>query len=85
VFPSAPVLPGVRQQILQRGLDTFSTIPVRLTGLSSYDAAYLTNSIDPALPVASITVAGETTSYAPHPPSADRIAAAYASVPVQSI
>ena len=85
VFPSAPALPGIRQQILQRGLHTFDTIPVRPADLSSYDAAYLTNSIDPALPVASITVAGETTSYAPHPPSADVIDTAYASVPAQSI
>jgi branched-subunit amino acid aminotransferase/4-amino-4-deoxychorismate lyase len=85
VFPSAPVLPGIRQQTLQRGLDTFSTIPVRLTDLSSYDAAYLTNSIDPALPVASITTLDGTTQYASHLPSAALIARAYAAVPLQPI
>jgi branched-chain amino acid aminotransferase len=85
VFPSAPVLPGIRHQTLQRGLDTFSAIPVRLTDLSSYDAAYLTNSIDPALPVASITVAGETTWYDAHPESAKVIATAYTSQSAQEI
>lgn len=81
VFPSAPVLPGIRQQLLQRGLATFTTTPVPLTDLSTYDAAYLTNSIDPALPVAAIG----TTQYKPHQPSADTIAKAYAAVPAQEI
>jgi branched-subunit amino acid aminotransferase/4-amino-4-deoxychorismate lyase len=81
VFPSAPVLPGIRQQVLQRGLATFTTTPVPLTDLSTYDAAYLTNSIDPALPVAAIG----TTQYEPHQPSADTIAKAYAAVPPQAI
>ncbi len=74
VFPAAPVLPGIRQQILQRGLTSYETIPVPLADLATYDAAYLTNSIDPALPVAAI---GEVT-YTPHPQSADTIATAYA-------
>ncbi len=86
VFPSAPVLPGIRQQTLQRGLDTFDTIPVPLTDLPTYDAAYLTNSIDPALPVASITVGSEhhdvRTRIRPQPIV---IATAYASVPAQAI
>jgi branched-subunit amino acid aminotransferase/4-amino-4-deoxychorismate lyase len=81
VFPSAPVLPGIRQQILQRGLHTYSTAPVLLTDLPTYDAAYLTNSIDPALPVASIN----TTTYEPHPESAELIAKAYATQPPQTI
>lgn len=81
VFPSAPVLPGIRQQVLQRGLSTYTTAPVPLTDLETYDAAYLTNSIDPALPVASIN----GTSYEPHPESAELIAKAYASQPPQAI
>ncbi|WP_405070131.1 aminotransferase class IV [Kribbella sp. NBC_01510] len=85
VFPSAPVLPGIRQQTLQRGLTTFDTTSVGLTDLPSYDAAYLTNSIDPALPVASITAGPDTTSYAPHPESAELIAIAYAAEPAQEI
>lgn len=84
-FPSAPVLPGIRQQTLQRGLASFDTTPIRLTDLPTYDAAYLTNSIDPALPVASITVSTETTTYAPHPESAEVIATAYAAQPSQEI
>jgi len=81
VFPSAPVLPGIRQQVLQRGLPTYTTAPVPLTDLTTYDAAYLTNSIDPALPVASI----DDTTYQPHPESAKVIAQAYASQPPQPV
>ncbi|WP_329006106.1 aminotransferase class IV [Kribbella sp. NBC_00709] len=81
VFPAAPVLPGIRQQVLQRGLDTYATAPVPLTDLSTYDAAYLTNSIDPALPVASI----DTTTYEPHAESAELLAQAYATQAAQAI
>jgi branched-chain amino acid aminotransferase len=85
VFPSAPVLPGIRQQLLQRGLATYETIPVPLADLPTYDAAYLTNSIDPALPVASITTPASTTTYEPHPLSDATIKKAYASIPSQLI
>jgi branched-subunit amino acid aminotransferase/4-amino-4-deoxychorismate lyase len=80
VFPSAPALSGIRRQLLQRGLGTFTTAAIPLTDLSAYDAAYLTNSIDPALPVAAITTAGGTTTYPPHPPSTAVITQAYASL-----
>ncbi|WP_344233611.1 aminotransferase class IV [Kribbella hippodromi] len=83
VFPSAPVLPGIRQQLLQRGLESFDV--ERVTDVSAYDAAYLTNSIDPALPVASITVGAKTITYGKHPESAERIAAAYATESAQPI
>jgi len=85
VFPSAPVLPGIRQQTLQRGLDTYTTTVVTLTDLPTYDAAYLTNSIDPALPVRAITTGNGTTTYDEHPPSADVIRKAYQDVPAQEI
>jgi branched-subunit amino acid aminotransferase/4-amino-4-deoxychorismate lyase len=85
VFPSAPALPGIRQQILQRGLDGYTTVPVPLTDLKTYDAAYLTNSIDPALPVASITTQDGTTTYEPHPASAAAVTKAYAAVPAQPV
>jgi branched-subunit amino acid aminotransferase/4-amino-4-deoxychorismate lyase len=85
VFPDAPVLPGIRQQVLQRGLGTHTTTRVTLTDLPTYDAAYLTNSIDPALPVASITAGGHTTSYDEHPESAAMIAKAYANQRPQEI
>lgn len=80
-FPSAPVLPGIRQQTLQAGLPTYTTEPVPLADLATYDAAYLTNSIDPALPVASIN----EVTYQPHLESATTIATAYAAVPSQPI
>ncbi|MFI7059896.1 aminotransferase class IV [Kribbella sp. NPDC050124] len=85
VFPSAPVLPGIRQQVLQRGLDTYTTTSVPLTDLPTYDAAYLTNSIDPALPVAAITTDQGTTTYGEHAVSAAVIAKAYEAVPAQEI
>ncbi|TDO67382.1 branched-subunit amino acid aminotransferase/4-amino-4-deoxychorismate lyase [Kribbella sp. VKM Ac-2571] len=85
VFPTAPTLPGIRQQVLQRGLESFDTAPIPLADLPTYDAAYLTNSIDPALPVASITTATGTTTYAPHHPSATTITKAYASLSGQPI
>jgi branched-subunit amino acid aminotransferase/4-amino-4-deoxychorismate lyase len=85
VFPNAPVLNGIRQQVLQRGLGGHTTTVVRLTDLPTYDAAYLTNSIDPALPVASITTGSGTTTYGEHASSADVIAKAYKAVPAQAI
>jgi branched-chain amino acid aminotransferase len=85
VFPSAPVLPGIRQQILQRGLGNHATTSVPLTDLTTYGAAYLTNSIDPARLVGSITTGAGTTTYDEHPASAEVIATAYRSVPPQAI
>lgn len=80
-FPAAPVLAGIRQQTLQRALPTYSTAPIPLADLPTYDAAYLTNSIDPALPVASI----DDVSFDVHEQSAAAIATAYASAPAQPI
>jgi branched-subunit amino acid aminotransferase/4-amino-4-deoxychorismate lyase len=89
VWPSAAVLPGITMLTLQAGLDALAvareTVPVPLTALASYDAAYLTNSIDPALPVASITTSAGTTTYSAHTPSADLIAKAYATIPLDTI
>lgn len=80
-FPAAPLLAGIRQQTLQRVLPTYSTEPIPLDDLATYDAAYLTNSIDPALPVASI----DDVTFEPHPTSADVITKAYATQPPQAI
>ncbi|TCC53002.1 aminodeoxychorismate lyase [Kribbella capetownensis] len=85
VFPAAPVLPGIRQQLLQQGLPDFETTPIPLADLASYDAAYLTNSIDPALPIASITTRQATTTYAAHAPSRDAITKAYTALRPQPI
>jgi branched-subunit amino acid aminotransferase/4-amino-4-deoxychorismate lyase len=56
-----------------------------LADLATYTAAYLTNSIDPALPVASITTATGITTYAPDPTSLNLITKAYEAVPPQPI
>jgi branched-subunit amino acid aminotransferase/4-amino-4-deoxychorismate lyase len=89
VWPAAAVLPGITMLTLQAGLDTLAvareTVPIPLTTLGEYDAAYLTNSIDPALPVASITTPTGTTTYAAHTPSADLIAKAYATIPLDPV
>ena len=81
IFPQAPILAGIRQQTLQRALPTYTTEPIPLATLTTYDAAYLTNSIDPALPVAAIN----EVTYQPHPESADTITKAYAAQPPQAI
>ena len=89
VWPAAAVLPGITMLTLQAGLAATGvrseTVPVPLTELASYDAAYLTNSIDPALPVASITTPAGTTEYTADPASAGLIAAAFEAVPPQEI
>ncbi|MDX6264153.1 MAG: hypothetical protein QOH84_5841 [Kribbellaceae bacterium] len=89
VWPAAEVLPGITMLTLQAGLETLDvareTVDIPWTALGGYRAAYLTNSIDPALPVASITTPGGTTKYEPHPESAARITAAYAAIAPQEI
>jgi branched-subunit amino acid aminotransferase/4-amino-4-deoxychorismate lyase len=89
VWPAAEVLPGITMLTLQAGLDALTvareTVDISLPALASYDAAYLTNSIDPALPVASITTASGTTEYKPDLRSADLIQRAYAAIPLQAI
>jgi hypothetical protein len=74
---------------LQAGLDALNvareTVDIPLTALGDYRAAYLTNSIDPALPVASIATSSGTTQYGVDPGSADQIAKAYQAVPLQQI
>ena len=89
VWPAADVLPGIAMLTLQAGLDALTvareTVDIPLAALATYDAAYLTNSIDPALPVAAITTPTGTTQYKPHPASADLLARAYEAIPLQAI
>jgi branched-subunit amino acid aminotransferase/4-amino-4-deoxychorismate lyase len=89
VWPQAAALPGIAMLSLQQGLAATGvrseTRPIPLAELGSYDAAYLTNSIDPALPIASITTGEDTVTYPPHPASAATIAAASAAVPLDEI
>jgi branched-subunit amino acid aminotransferase/4-amino-4-deoxychorismate lyase len=89
VWPAADVLPGITMLTLQAGLDAIAvareTVDISLTDLAGYRAAYLTNSIDPALPVASITTPAGTTQYEPDSRSAALIASAYEAIPLQKI
>ena len=89
VWPRAAVLPGITMLTLQQGLAATGggseEREIPLADLGSYDAAYLTNSIDPALPVASITSPDGTVTYEAHAESAELIAAAYAAVPLDEI
>jgi branched-subunit amino acid aminotransferase/4-amino-4-deoxychorismate lyase len=61
------------------------TRPVPLDELADFDAAYLTNSIDPALPIAAITTPTGTTSYQPDPTSTAQIEKAYEAMPPEAI
>lgn len=58
VWPSAPALPGIMMRLVTDGLGRAGVRTERravpLEEIGRYDAAYLTNSIDPALPVRSI-------------------------------
>jgi branched-subunit amino acid aminotransferase/4-amino-4-deoxychorismate lyase len=58
VWPEAPMLPGVAQALISRGLAavglTERHAPVRLTDLDAFDAAFLCNSATPACPVTAI-------------------------------
>ena len=89
VWPAAEVLPGITMLTLQAGLEALEvareTVDIPLAAVGDYRAAYLTNSIDPALPVASITSPAGTTQYKPDPDSAGLIAEAYLRIPLQEI
>jgi branched-subunit amino acid aminotransferase/4-amino-4-deoxychorismate lyase len=85
VWPQAPMLAGVAQALLQRGLEaaglTGVTEPVQVRNLSRFDGAFLCNSATPAAPVASI--AGQ--AFATPVDLIARLRAAWASNPNQSI
>lgn len=58
VWPSAPALPGIAMQLLRRGLGwrgiSWETREVRLDDLRSLGAAFATNSISAAQPIAAV-------------------------------
>lgn len=89
VWPTAPALPGITKLVLQAGLAATSVdseeLPVSIDEVGSYEAAFLTNSIDSALPVASITADLETTRYAAAPKARELLLNAYQAVPLQPI
>lgn len=83
VWPQAPMLAGVAQALLQRGLEAAGTPgasePVRVDDLSRFDGAFICNSATPACAVLSID------DHAFEPPPLDVLEAARASQPCQAI
>lgn len=85
VWPLAPMLAGVAQALVERGLETVGleseARPVRVDELSGFDGAFLCNSATPASPLAAI---GDQT-FATSPALIDRLRAAWASNPPEPI
>ncbi len=83
VWPRAPMLAGVAQALLQRGLEAAGLAcaaePVGLDDLARFDAAFICNSATPACAVASID------GHAFGPPPLETLYAAWASQPCQPI
>lgn len=83
VWPQAPMLAGVGQALLQRGLGevglTSVTEPVDLGDLALFDSAFLCNSATPAAEIASID------GHAFEPAPLEALRAAWASQPRQPI
>jgi len=85
IWPQAPMLAGVAQALVQRGLDgvglTGRIEPVCLADLERFDGAFICNS---ATPACAVSVIGDRT-FAASPVLIDRLGAAWASNPVQLI
>ena len=85
VWPQAPMLAGVTQILIDRGLAgvgmTAVTRPVRTGDLAAFDGAFLCNSATPACPITAIDGLALQTS----PAMIDRLAAAWASNPPEPI
>lgn len=83
VWPQGPMLAGVAQALLQRGLEAAGgasvTRPVHLDDLGRFDAAFICNSATPACPVASID------GHAFRPPPLETLRLAWSSQPRQPI
>ena len=85
IWPQAPMLAGVAQALLQRGLAevelTGRTEPVNVADLDRFKAAFLCNSATPACAVAAIS----ERAFTPIPGLIDRLQAAWTSNPIQPI
>ena len=85
IWPQAPMLAGVAQALVQRGLDgaglTGRTEPVHVGDLGRFDGAFLCNSATPACAVAAI---GER-AFTPPPGLIGLLQGAWMSNPVQPI
>lgn len=85
IWPQAPMLAGVAQALVQRGLAdvglTGRTEPVQADDLTRFDAAFLCNSATPACAIASIGDRDFTTASG----LIERLQDAWASNPLQSL
>ena len=85
VWPQGPMLAGVTQALIQRGLSgaglTSETRPVSLSDISAFNAAFLCNSATPACPITAI----DDTVFAADPAMLDRLQRAWASQSPQAI
>jgi len=85
VWPQAPMLAGVAQALIGRGLSVVDldqrTGSVRVPDLTTFDTVFICNSATPACPVTAI---GATT-FDPRPDLIERIRAAWAANPVEPI
>ena len=85
IWPQAPMLAGVAQALVQRGLGpsglTGRTAPVHVDELSAFDAAFICNSATPACAVSAI---GDQ-AFATAPALVERLRAAWTSNPAQPI
>ncbi len=85
VWPQAPMLAGVAQALVQRGLDAVGlkgrAEPVHADDLARFDAAFLCNSATPACAIAAISDHVFTTP----PGLIDRLRGAWVSNPVEPI
>ena len=85
IWPQAPMLAGVAQALVERGLAsvglTTTTQPVTVADLARFDAAFICNS---ATPACTVTAIGDQRFENPHG-LIERLAAAWASNPVQAI
>jgi branched-subunit amino acid aminotransferase/4-amino-4-deoxychorismate lyase len=85
VWPQAPMLAGVAQALVQRGLQhsglTGRTEPVHVDDLAGFEGAFICNS---ATPACAVTMVSEH-AFATDPAMIDRLQAAWASNPVQPI
>lgn len=85
VWPQAPMLAGVTQAVIQRGLAQVGlaseTRPVSLSEIAAFDAAFLCNSATPVCPINAI----DDVAFANDPALLARIEAAWSAQPPQPI
>jgi branched-subunit amino acid aminotransferase/4-amino-4-deoxychorismate lyase len=85
VWPQAPMLAGVTQALIQRGLTgadlTSETRPVSLSNIAAFDGAFLCNSATPVCPITAI----DDVAFANDPALLAKIEAAWSTQPPQAI